>query len=108
MSNTDFTANANKVHGAIAEATQEPRKERKTYTDEERNAFQSQLRTAGRKGCKAPRINTAYTPENYEFIKIMSKASGYTLADFINIIIDNYRKEHLEQYNKVIELRNSL
>ena len=106
--NKDFTVNANKVHGAIAEATQEPRKDRKTYTADEKSQYLAELKTAGRKGCKLPRINMAFTPENYNFIKTMSKASGLTLTEFINIVIDNYMKDHLEQYEKIIETRNSL
>ena len=54
------------------------------------------LRTQGRKGCKAVRINMAFTPENYEFIKTMAKASGQTMTEFVNLIISAHQRQHPE------------
>ena len=49
------------------------------------------LRTQGRKGCKAIRINMAFTPENHEFIKTMARISGKTMTEFANLCIQKYR-----------------
>ncbi len=81
---------------------------RKTYTEEERQAFMASLRTGGRKGCKLPRINMAFTPELYEYVRTMSKVSGLTLTVFLNTVLKQYMDEHREQYEKAIEFRNSL
>lgn len=63
---------------------------------EEQAERASELRTQGRKGCKAVRINMAFTPENHEFIKVMARASGRTMTEFTNLVISAYRKEHPE------------
>lgn len=61
--------------------------------------------TQGRKGCAACRINMAFTPENYEFLKTISKANGVSITKLVNTIIKTYRKEHPEYMKKVEELR---
>ena len=43
------------------------------------------LRTQGRKGCKATRINMAFTPDNHEFIKVMARITGKTMTEFANV-----------------------
>lgn len=70
----------------------------------------AQLRTQGRKGCKAVRINMAFTPDNHEFIKVMAKASGRTMTEFTNDIIAAYRAEHpefMKQAASFLEFVNS-
>ena len=58
------------------------------------------LKTQGRKGCKATRINMAFTPDNHEFIKIMAKITGQTMTEFTNLVIERYRTEHPELYQE--------
>ena len=68
------------------------------------------LRTQGRKGCKAIRINMAFTPDNHEFIKIMAKATGRTMTEYTNYIITAYRNEHpefMEQADSFLKLVNA-
>ena len=80
-----------------------------TASKEEQEERKAELRTQGRKGCKAPRINLAFTPENHQFIKIMATATGRTMTEFTNIVIAAYRKEHpefLEQAAGFLELIN--
>lgn len=67
---------------------------------EEARERQEEMRTQGRKGAKAPRLYLALTPSNYEFIKLMSKASGKSQGGFINYVLDTYRKEHPELMEK--------
>lgn len=69
-----------------------------------------ELRTQGRKGCKAVRINMAFTPSNHEFIKVMARATGHTMTQFTNIVIEAYRNEHpelMEQANSFLATVNS-
>lgn len=65
-------------------------------TKEEVKKRQSEMKTQGRKGCAQKRINMAFTPENYEFIRVMSKVTGKTMTQFANLIMSAYRKEHPE------------
>ena len=70
----------------------------------------AQLKTQGRKGCKAIRINMAFTPSNHEFIKVMAKATGRTMTEFANDIITAYRSEHPEfmaKANSFLQFVNS-
>lgn len=93
---------------AQPEQVQKAEGSRKTYTEEERQAFMASLRTGGRKGCRLPRINMAFTPELYDYIRTMSKVSGLTLTVFLNTVLKQYMDEHREQYDKALEFRNSL
>lgn len=92
----DFAGmNTGRVYSAIAQATSNKGQQGKASPQEaaERAA---NLKTQGRKGCKAIRINMAFTPKNYEFIKILSRASGRTMTEFANLVIAAYRREHPE------------
>lgn len=66
----------------------------------------SELKTQGRKGCKAVRINMAFTPENYEFVRVIARVKGMTMTAFTNQILEQYREEHselMEQAQKFID-----
>ena len=102
-----------RVYDTITEATAEKEpikknKPRKEYTPEERLQFMESMKTSGRKGAKMPRINIAFVPEVYEYIKIMSRVRGETMTEFVNISLKNYMEEHKDIYEKAIEFRNSL
>ena len=77
-------------------------------TEEERTTRAAELRTQGRKNCKAVRINMAFTPDNHRFIKIMARATGNTMTEFTNLVIEKYREEHPELYSTVQELITNL
>ena len=66
------------------------------------------MKTAGRKGLRLPRINMAFAPELYDYIKTMSKVSGMTLTEFVNTVLNQYMNDHREQYEKALEFRHSL
>ena len=111
----DFSSvDTNPVYDAIAEATgtraggKKKYKPRKTYTEEEAAAVMDNLQTAGRKGIKLPRINLAFTPANYEFVKIMAQVRGQNLTEFVNDMLREARESHADIYEKAIEFRNSL
>ena len=114
----DFSAAATQAAGelysTIADATAEPQetqqthKERKTYTEQEAQEFKKTLHTGGRKGVKLPRINMAFTADNYDFLQTMARVRGQTMTQFVNDIVSNQRELHAETYAKAIDFLNSL
>ena len=82
--------------------------ERRTYSEEEKQNFLAAMKTAGRKGLRLPRINMAFAPELYDYIKTMSKVSGMTLTEFVNTVLNQYMNDHRDQYEKALEFRHSL
>ena len=84
-----------KVFANIEQATSR-KGQQGTASPEEARERAENLQTQGRKGCKAVRINLAFTPANHEFIKVMARASGRTMTEFTNLVIAAYRKEHPE------------
>lgn len=130
MTKKDFTqVNTNRVYDAIAEATAEPetpaekipmldeseaqelfpkKKERKTYSEKERQEIMKTLKTAGYKGCKLPRINLAFAPDVYDYISTMSQVRGQTMTAFVDHVLRKSMQENAEIYAKAIEFKNSL
>lgn len=99
----------NRVNSSIEQATGK-KGQQTTAGAEETAARKAEGRTQGRKGVKADRINMAFTSPNFEFIKIMSKATGKTMTEFTNMIIEAYRTEHpeiMEQAQHFLEVVNS-
>lgn len=74
----------------------------------EQKKRKSAMRTQGRKGCKMTRLNLAMTPENHEFIKVLSKVTGTTMAKVVNGLIATYRKEHPELLSKANALLDDI
>lgn len=117
MAKKDFSQiNTDRVYNTIAEATAEPetqeaqetRKPRKEYTAQERLDFMQEMKTAGRKGVKLPRINLAFAADTYQYVQIMSRVRGESLTAFVNIALRQHMEEHRDLYDKAIEFRNSL
>lgn len=78
-----------------------------TASESEKKERANALKTQGRKGCKATRINMAFTPDNMEFVKVMARVNGQNMTEFTNFVIEAYRNEHPDIYEKakaVIEL----
>lgn len=99
-SKKDFAGmNTGRVYGAIEQATSR-KGQQGTSSPQEAAERAAQLKTQGRKGCKAIRINMAFTPENHEFIKVMATISGKTMTEFANLIVERYRNEHPEIYEQ--------
>jgi uncharacterized protein (DUF1778 family) len=95
-SKKDFAGmNTGRVYGAIEQATSK-KGQQGTASPQEAAERREALQTQGRKGCKAIRINMAFTPDNHEFIKVMAKASGKTMTEFTNLVVAAYRREHPE------------
>lgn len=69
---------------------------------------QDELRTQGRAGMKLPRINLAFSPTNYEFIKIMAAMNGQNLTQYVNDIITAERERKADAFAKVKAIKDNL
>ena len=109
-SKKDFAGmNTGRVYGALEQATSR-KGQQGTASPQEAEERREALKTQGRKGVKAIRINMAFTPSNHEFIKVMSKATGRTMTELTNQVIEAYRNEHpefMEKANSFLEYINS-
>jgi len=94
-------ANAQPVYGTIMGAAQEAQK-----ADKEQDALDAQeaLATRGKKGVKLPRINMAFTPSNYDYIRVMAAIRGQSMTQYVNAIIERERKANGEAYEKAWEI----
>mgnify|MGYP003186850877 CR=1 FL=1 len=115
-SKKDFTtANTGRVYSSIAEATAEPaqleeqtqEQGRKTYTAEQAQAMRDAGTTQGRKGCKAVRINMAFTPDIHEYIKVMARVRGESVTDFTNYVFRQSMEQNAEIYEKAKAFKDS-
>lgn len=101
--------NTGRVYESIEKATSTKGQQGKA-SPQEAEQRKAELKTQGRKGCKAIRINMAFTPDNHEFIKVLAKASGKSMTEFTNLVIAAYRNEHpelLAKANDFLETVNS-
>lgn len=76
----------------------------KAFADEARR----QGRTQGRAGCGANRINMAFTPEVYEFVRTMSRVRGETMTKFVNHIIAQSMEQYNDIYQQALKFKESL
>lgn len=97
-SKKDFAGiNTGRVYGALEQATSR-RGQQGTVSPQEATERASKLKTQGRKGCKAVRINMAFTPENHDYLKFVARASGQNMTELANKVIEEYRNNHPEIY----------
>lgn len=107
---------AGKVHDTIAKATAEPdaqeeqktqgkRKARKTYNEQEAAEFIQAGKTAGRKGLKLQRINLAFQPDVYEYVKTMGNVTGTSATYFINDVLKKHMDENADMYAEALKFR---
>jgi hypothetical protein len=75
---------------------------------EEQKRRQREMKTQGRKGCKSMRFNMAWTPDNYEFIRLVSSATGSTMTGVVNKIVEKYRLEHEDALEAVEKSKKAL
>ena len=118
----DFTAaSTRRVYNVIEEATaapatQAPAEEaaeqakngRKAYTGEQAEAMREAGTTQGRKGCKAIRINMAFTPEVHEYIKTMARVRGESITEFTNYIFRQSMEQNAALYAQARAFKNSI
>ena len=107
----DFSAmnTGSRVYNSIEQATGK-KGQQNTASPEEIKERRENLKTQGRKGCKSSRINMAFSDGNYQFIKVMARASGKTMTEFTNLVIAAYQREHpeiMEQAQAFLDTVNS-
>ena len=111
MTAQDFSsANTGRTYAQLFGQATGKRKQQDEAGEYEKTERAEELRTQGRKGCKAIRINMAFTPENHAFIKLMARATGRTMTEFTNLVIAAYRQEHpefTEEANEFLKFINS-
>lgn len=81
---------------------------RKKATETEKTEAVNSLKTQGRGGCKLPRINMAFTPDNIEYLRIMSRACGLSMTELVNKIVADHAAAHADTVGKAKELLKSL
>ena len=68
-----------------------------TASPKEKAEREAAGKTQGRKGCKATRINLAFNSDNYEFVRKFAAIRGENMTQFVNYVLEEYRKEHAEE-----------
>ena len=82
--------------------------EHRTPSEAEREARINSMRTKGAKGCRLPRMNLALTEDNFQFVRSVGGAAGLTNSEFINSVLDEYKKNHPEAVELSAKLRQSM
>ena len=81
-------------------------------TEEEMKLRKEKKRTKGRKSTEGSlpdvKINVSFTEKAYDFVKVVSKASGQHMSEFVLAIVEKYMIEHPEDYQKAKELQEHL
>lgn len=99
----DFSNTFNDLIGINKEVqqTQDTHEVQEVPTIQEAQATQQ---TQGRKGYKMQRINMAFTPDNIDFLRTISKVKGQTMTQFVNDILDKARAENKELIEQIKSL----
>ena len=114
-SKKDFTqANTGRVYNAITEATADPAQQpqevqhpRKVYSTQQAQEMRQAGTTQGRKGCKAIRINMAFTPEIHEYIQTMARVRGESVTDFTNYVFRQSMEDNAALYEQAKAFQES-
>lgn len=85
---------------SLTEVSVASKREQEPASKEEAEIRAAEGKTQGRKGCEQPRINMAFKTDNYEFLVVLARATGTTITGFTNRIIDTFRSEHADLYEK--------
>ena len=101
------SAGADKVHRIIDTGAGKKGQQSAAEPDEIAKR-RSELRTQGRAGAKAIRINMAFTPENHDYIKTMATVTGKSMTEFCNYICDIFREEHADTYTQAKDFLQQL
>lgn len=100
MKGKDFSGiNTSRTYTELERSTSK-KGQQGTVSPEEKSERMEELKTQGRKGCKAIRINMAFTPANHDYIKTMARVRAQTLTEFCNYVVEQYRLEHGDLYEK--------
>lgn len=105
MGKKDFSATFKQLTQTVQEP-QQVQEVQKTPTEQEIQKAQAEQQTQGKKGYKMQRINMAFTPDNIEYIRAISKLKGRTMTQYVNDLIAQEREKNtdlLQQIKSIIE-----
>lgn len=107
LSGMKKTAAYSETISAIETATAEPpakeikrRSRSQAPTAQEVQEAREAGKTQGRKGCKAVRINMAFSPDVHDYIKTMSKVTGKSVTQFTNDVFRKSMIDNADLYEK--------
>ena len=86
----------------------EQRKPRRTYTEEEQLTYKNELRTGGRKGCKAQRINMAFAPDVLDYLRTMSGLRGESMTRYVDRVLRSNMEKNADLYQQAVALTKML
>lgn len=95
------------VYGTMESATAD-KDVKPLASPEEQERRLKYMKTQGKKGCHAMRMNMAFQPDNYQYIKVMSRITGMTHTQYVNYVLEQYRLQNGEVYDKAKEIINML
>ena len=99
---------------AFINIQEEPEEQQEQNTQEEQKEYKGQREpntpmahvTQGKKGQKYPRINMAFTPNNLEYLKLISRIEGVSMTEYVNILIEadkEIKKGVVEEAKKILK-----
>ena len=108
MAKKDFdNLETGRVYNDLAKATH-TKGVKRTASPEVAEQRKAEMRTQGVKGAGMSRINMPFTPDNYDYIKTMSRITQMTMTQFVNYVLTQYREEHSEVYDQAKALIEKL
>lgn len=105
MSKKDFSATFEGLTSTPKKEVQQIQEVQEVHTIQEAQAAQQ---TQGKKGYKMQRINMAFTPDNIEFLRLVSKVKGQTMTQLVNAILDQEREKQKELLDQIKALNANL
>lgn len=105
---TPFTAQQTPLAQVIATATAEPEAPAAAApVEDELQEARLQMRTQGRKGMKAIRINMQFTPDNHEYMKVMAAIRGESITQFVNHVLREHAAANADMYETAKKIKES-
>lgn len=102
MPKKDMNNELNLLYGDISQ--KQGSKAHPVVSKEEAAARKAAGQTRGAKGAKMDRINMAFTTDNFDYIRIMSKIRGQSMTAFCNDVIEQHREQYAEQFEQAREI----
>ena len=102
----DFSATFKQLTQTVQEP-QQVQEVQNTPTEQEIKKAQAEQQTQGKKGYKMHRINMAFTPDNIDFIRAISKLKGVTMTQYINELLDLEREKHTDLLKQIKSIMGS-
>ena len=93
-------AEPEEIEAQNTQDAQEVQNPRTPYTAEKAQEMREAGTTQGRKGCKAVRINMAFAPDIYEYIRTMARLRGESVTAFTNFVFRQSMEYNAELYEQ--------